>query len=194
MRRRSLLLQGGIVLLCALVGGCGDPADGPDQIAVPGKAGATKTSASGRAERRAYDGAPPVIPHDNLGIRCVQCHDHDGLFVPDLGYAPANPHLQTRGISIESNCRQCHVQQNSKTQFVANAFEGFPQDLRKGDRLHEFAPPVMPHRVFMREDCTSCHDGPAAREEIRCSHPERSNCRQCHVPAVTATVFGSDGG
>ena len=31
----------------------------------------------------------------------------------------------------------------------------------------------------------ACHGGPAAVEEIRTTHPERGNCRQCHVPAVT---------
>jgi hypothetical protein len=35
----------------------------------------------------------------------------------------------------------------------------------------------------MRENCNSCHADPASRPEIRCSHPLRANCRQCHVPA-----------
>jgi cytochrome c-type protein NapB len=67
---------------------------------------------------------------------------------------------------------------------VANDFAPFPQDLRKGDRLYPQAPPVIPHGVFMREDCAACHEGVPGRPEIRCSHPERMNCRQCHVLQV----------
>jgi hypothetical protein len=36
----------------------------------------------------------------------------------------------------------------------------------------------------MREDCAACHESVAGRPEIRCTHPERVNCRQCHVPQV----------
>ncbi|MEE8103920.1 MAG: hypothetical protein V3T86_00125 [Planctomycetota bacterium] len=39
----------------------------------------------------------------------------------------------------------------------------------------------MPHMIQMHEHCSACHDGRAAREEIRCSHPERDRCRQCHM-------------
>jgi cytochrome c-type protein NapB len=48
----------------------------------------------------------------------------------------------------------------------------------------------------MRENCAACHTGPAAREEIRTSHPERTRCRQCHVPVTTREIFthGSDAG
>jgi nitrate reductase cytochrome c-type subunit len=65
---------------------------------------------------------------------------------------------------------------------VANDFQPLPQNLRKGDRLYAHAPPVIPHGVFMREACAACHEGVAARSEIRCTHPERVNCLQCHVP------------
>lgn len=184
-RRRDSLL--GTTLLALMVG-CGDSPSG-DQVGVPGREGATKTAASVRALRRAYDGAPPVIPHDPVGAACIQCHDEDGLAVPDLGFAPPCPHEATRGLSALSNCRQCHVYQATEAVFVANQFRGVPQDLRRGKRLNEFAPPVMPHPVFMRENCHACHDGPAAREEIRCPHPERTNCRQCHVPTTSTEIF-----
>jgi predicted CXXCH cytochrome family protein len=37
----------------------------------------------------------------------------------------------------------------------------------------------------MRENCAACHVGPGAREEIITTHPERTRCRQCHVPVTT---------
>lgn len=37
----------------------------------------------------------------------------------------------------------------------------------------------------MRENCVSCHAGPSAPKEIRVTHPERVNCRQCHVPKMS---------
>ena len=46
----------------------------------------------------------------------------------------------------------------------------------------EESPPVIPHQLQMRENCLACHAGPGAPKEIRVSHPERINCRQCHVP------------
>ena len=73
--------------------------------------------------------------------------------------------------------------------FVANAFVGLRQDLRKGQRLTDYSPPVIPHKTFMRENCTACHTGPAAREEIRTPHPERARCRQCHVAVTTLATF-----
>ena len=53
----------------------------------------------------------------------------------------------------------------------------------------EGSPPVIPHKLFMRENCLSCHAGPSAPKEIRMSHPERVNCRQCHVPGNTQEEF-----
>jgi cytochrome c-type protein NapB len=176
-----------IVTILTAVSGCANETS--DRVPVPGRDGATKTSAALRALRRAYDGAPPVIPHDPIGAACQQCHDADGLAVEDLGFAPANPHAFTPGLSAMSNCQQCHVYQKTEAEFVANQFEGFPQDLRKGQRLNAYSPPVIPHPIFMRENCEACHDGPAAREEIRCQHPERTHCQQCHVPRTTIDQF-----
>jgi cytochrome c-type protein NapB len=134
-----------------------------------------------------YDGAPPVIPHAPLNIRCVACHNDLGKNAPPLGFAPANPHAQTEGLSATSNCQQCHVFQRQASLFVETDFRGLQQELAKADRLYPGAPPVIPHRVFMRENCGACHSGPAARPEIRCSHPLRTNCRQCHVPVESSS-------
>lgn len=176
--------------LILLVWGCAEPENG---VAVPGHPDAVKTSASERALRRAFDGAPPVIPHAELGSTCTACHGSAGLSVPDLGFSPPSPHAVTAGMGVESRCQQCHVFRRTDEIFVDNEFVGFAQDLRSGRRLHDLAPPVMPHKMLMRENCQACHTGPAAREEIRTSHPERTLCLQCHLEQRTIEEFAGLG-
>jgi len=149
----------------------------------------THSTATWRATRRAYDGAPPVIPHTPFQGECTTCHNDRGIEVAGVGFAPPSPHVRTAGLSLLSRCNQCHVYRATDSLFRPSTFTGFPQDLRAGTRQHEAAPPVLPHPVFMRENCQACHTGPAAREEIRTSHPERQNCRQCHVPGTTEDLF-----
>ncbi|MEM7352255.1 MAG: hypothetical protein AAF657_15750 [Acidobacteriota bacterium] len=182
--------------LLLLTFACSSPPSGT--VAVPGTDDAVKTAATLRAERRAFDGAPPVIPHQNFGIACSECHDREGMEVEGTGFAPPSPHavprwpafgVTTTGMSAISRCQQCHVFDTSDELFVANTFVGLPQDLRRGERLNPFAPPTLPHKTFMRENCTACHSGPAAREEIRTDHPQRARCRQCHVPVETRSTF-----
>lgn len=134
-----------------------------------------------RAARRLYDGAPPVIAHPPQSGKCTACHTPDGSERPPLGIAPANPHTKTAGMSDESRCRQCHVFSKTNSSFVANDFEGFKPSSPHGPRLNSKAPPTIPHKAFMREDCNACHTGLAARPEIRCSHATRARCVQCHV-------------
>lgn len=153
-----------------------------------------RTAGAVRAERRAYDGAPPVAPHQELGITCTQCHNTRGMQVAGLGFAPPSPHELTDGMSASSRCQQCHVFQRTTEQFVANTFAGLRQDLRHGRRLNDLTPPVMPHKLLMRENCSACHTGAAAREEIRTSHPERPRCMQCHVPQETTETFATEYG
>jgi len=153
-----------------------------------------KSSAAERAGRRAYDGAPPVIPHEDFGNDCAECHDREGMQVEGVGFSPPSPHEETGGMSAISRCRQCHVFSVTDEVFTGSGFEGLRQDMRRGRRLSEHSPPVIPHKTFMRENCSACHTGRAAREEIRTTHPERVRCRQCHVPAVTTATFGSEAG
>lgn len=162
-----------------LVGACG------------GEPEVTASSAGERAARRAYDGAPPVVAHEDFRIACGNCHDEAGMPVRGVGLAPASPHDGTVRASATQRCRQCHVFRVSDDVFVPNGFVGLPQDLRPGARLNPLAPPTVPHRIFMRENCLACHAGPAARAEIATSHPDRDRCRQCHVPVTTRTGFTS---
>ena len=139
------------------------------------------TASKVRSERRAYDGAPPMIPHPPLGAACIACHTPTGSSRPGVGFAPANPHVGTPVEGAVQNCSQCHVFKSSVLAIVGSDFVGRAQDLRPGSRQYLGAPPVMPHAKFMRENCLACHSGQAARPEIRCSHPERANCVQCHL-------------
>ena len=174
-------LLGTIALL-----GCGGSAE---RVDVPDRPGAEKSAAVVRAERRAFDGAPPVIAHEDFAMDCNSCHTLEGLDLDDQGFAPPTPHERTLGMSAVSRCQQCHVFSTTDAVFAANDFIGLRQDLRRGARLNPLAPPTLPHRTAMRENCVACHSGPAAREEIRSDHPERTRCRQCHVPVTTRLVF-----
>ncbi len=185
---RESVIKGGklLPLLLVLLAACAPPAD---KVDVPGTDGAVKTAALERAQRRAYDGAPPVVAHENFGMTCTECHDLEGMEVEGVGFAPPSPHDATLGMSAFSRCRQCHVFSQTDSEFTGNAFAGLRQDLRRGARLNPFAPPTLPHKTFMRENCIACHSGPAAREEIRTDHPTRPRCRQCHVSVETRTTF-----
>jgi len=139
-------------------------------------------SLAARSQRVAYSGAPPVIPHARQSGKCIRCHNDVGARTPGIGsgLAPANPHLQTPGMSDQSRCRQCHVFSQTPENFRDNAFVGLKLPTH-GDQAFKGAPPVIPHHQFMRENCRSCHAGEAARPEIRCTHSERARCVQCHV-------------
>ena len=177
------------LLPLAITSACGDESS-PDSS----ERTVRKSTPIVRAARRAYDGAPPTIPHREMGAACTSCHNAEGLEVPELGYAPPSPHEKTRGLSSMSHCTQCHVFQVTDTLLVENDFVGRPQTLEPGSRAYEGAPPRLPHPVFMRENCLACHSGSSAREPIRTSHPERRNCRQCHVPMGDAELFARASG
>lgn len=151
---------------------------------------ALPASASKRAERRSFPGAPPVIPHPPLSGQCVTCHTPTGSSRPPLGFAPANPHTKTPGMSDESRCKQCHVFQTTQEVFVASTFEPLGINSVHGPKAHSLAPPTIPHHQFMREDCAACHTGPASRPEIRCTHAERARCVQCHVRCIEPEELG----
>jgi cytochrome c-type protein NapB len=139
------------------------------------------TSFEVRAQRRAFDGAPPVIPHVSFGADCVTCHTSTGQAIPTVGLAPTNPHYGDPRVGALENCRQCHLFTRASTTFQDNTFAGLPQKRHTAERANPLAPPVTPHPLNMRANCLACHSGPAARPEIVCTHPERANCVQCHL-------------
>ena len=170
-----------LIVMSAVATGC----DKPLQTAL------APTPQKVRLERRLYSGAPPVIPHEPLGAACTACHTDSGREVPGIGIAPANPHQGTDNAAATINCRQCHVFSNTDDRFAETTFTGYLPSSVRGDRLYAGAPPVVPHRLFMRENCAACHTGPAARPEIVCTHPERTNCRQCHMQQAVDFVLPS---
>jgi len=139
-------------------------------------------------ENRAYPGAPPSIPHPVKykrslgGNTCNQCHQKGGFVAKFDAYAPVTPHPEL------INCRQCHVTENTNSTFRA-----FDKDKMNPPKIGEGinnampgSPPMIPHKLQMRENCIACHAGPSAPKEIRVTHPERVNCRQCHLPMSNA--------
>ncbi|MEA1787661.1 cytochrome C [Arenibacter sp. GZD96] len=133
---------------------------------------------------RAYLGAPPSIPHPVKkegsfgGNTCLQCHQNGGFVANFNAYAPVSPHPEM------VNCRQCHVTKNTNTTFREFSFaKAQPPKIGAGiNRAMPGSPPMIPHQLQMRENCIACHAGPSAPNEIRVTHPERINCRQCHLP------------
>lgn len=135
-----------------------------------------------RAERRAFDGAPPVVPHpidEQSAHACAACHQDplriEGRRVPVMSH----PFLD--------NCTACHVTAAPRafgeppaldSDFTGRGSPGL------GDRAFAEAPPTIPHGIHMRETCAACHGlgGPAG---LRTTHPERLECRQCHAASTT---------
>jgi nitrate reductase (cytochrome), electron transfer subunit len=149
--------------------------------------------------RRAYVGAPPVIPHpvderDAFGTACLACHG-DGGWVPGFAaYTPVTPHPEL------ISCRQCHVPSLARPTSAAAAGDarvrGSVSDWRTTappalrGAVMPGSPPPIPHGLEMRENCRACHAGPAAVDELRTTHPERVSCRQCHaLKAAPAEAF-----
>ncbi|QRK04409.1 nitrate reductase cytochrome c-type subunit [Archangium violaceum] len=132
-----------------------------------------------RKTHRAYDGAPPTIPHeiDQREVPgCLACHG-DGMKLGNR-VAPRISHPPYQ------SCTQCHVVGESPRPLApykdvpANGFVGL-DPTGKGARAWPGAPPTMPHPTHMRNECSSCH-GPQGLAGLRTSHPERQNCQQCH--------------
>lgn len=131
---------------------------------------------------RAFFGAPPTIRHIGIVLSerhtdCLQCHAKENrIELRQQAIAPV-PHAEF------SQCTQCHVKANPGIMPLrgsTNLFIGL--DLPgKGSRAHSLAPPTVPHKTFMRENCLSCH-GPTGLWRIKTAHPYRTQCLQCHAP------------
>jgi cytochrome c-type protein NapB len=152
-------------------------------LADPVEPGDRAQALAARAARRAYDGAPPVIPHaiDQRGVPdCLACHGQ--------GMVVAGKVAKVMSHAAYASCVQCHVvavdprpaaerSPRPESLFVGLAAGG------GGDRAWVGAPPVMPHGTWMRQDCASCH-GRAGLPGLRSTHPTRQSCNQCHAPVA----------
>ena len=150
---------------------------------------------------RPYPGAPPRIPHgltaeEYRTTQCRTCHERGGYVLRFEAYAPVTPHPELVdcqqchlasdeliGTVMPTNkadalCRQCHSPAAERVTVATNWRAAEWTQLAIGQ---SFAPPPIPHDLQMRSDCRACHAGPGAVEEIRTTHGDRGNCRQCHV-------------
>jgi cytochrome c-type protein NapB len=137
-----------------------------------------------RRGRRAFDGAPPVVPHPvrpGGAAECVACHVQS--FALAGRRASGIPH------ATFASCTQCHVSSapslapgTGGPQAVPSGWTGL-ESATEGVRAYTGAPPAVSHATWMRERCDSCH-GPKGRAALRTPHPERQSCLQCH-PAIS---------
>lgn len=143
-----------------------------------------------RATRRAYDGAPPTIPHavDQRGApSCLACHEQGARIAGKV--APPMSHER------HDSCTQCHVPSADSRGFGASSpppasvFAGL-EAAGEGYRAWPGAPPTIPHSIRMRGECQSCH-GVTGPLGIRTPHPDRQSCTQCHVPSAALDQRGA---
>ncbi|EMI19926.1 diheme cytochrome C precursor [Rhodopirellula maiorica SM1] len=137
-----------------------------------------------RASRRAFNGAPPIIPHAVEGTNdaaCYACHGE--------GKRIENRVANRMSHGFLANCVQCHAPPPPKPfsdvdAEVQTTFVGLPAPL-KGERAYPGAPPTIPHSTWMRDQCLACHGGNVGWAGLESTHPWRTNCLQCHAPSAT---------
>jgi cytochrome c-type protein NapB len=136
-----------------------------------------------RTERRAFSGAPPVVPHpvdQRSAAACLACHGQPTRIGPVAAPQISHAHY--------THCTQCHVESangqfrdDAATLLTPSEFTGLAP-AGGGERAWPGAPPTIPHATWMRDNCAACH-GPTSMG-IRTSHPWRHSCTQCHAPAA----------
>lgn len=133
-----------------------------------------------REQNRAFNGAPPTVPHpidQHSTQTCMACHG-EGIKTDSL-------RVSKMSHQFLDNCTQCHVENNPghmpASLFRENSFVGLPAPTG-GPRAFVGAPPMIPHSTWMRVECMSCH-GLSGVQGIRSTHPWRTNCLQCHAPS-----------
>ena len=145
---------------------------------------ARQLSLQRRAATRAFNGAPPVIPHaieQTSDAACYACHGQ-GL---QLGDRVA----QQMSHKFLANCVQCHAPPppspfSREVEEVETQFTGMATPLA-GDRAYPGAPPTIPHSTWMRESCLACHGTRTGWPGMESTHPWRSACLQCHAPSAS---------
>jgi len=136
-----------------------------------------------RGKNRAFEGAPPTIPHQIDDVRaekCLVCHSEGIQIGKRVASKMSHPRFAT--------CVQCHVAGQGNGPFELpplNSDNQFAGIVRSGPgvRAHPTAPPAIPHMTFMRENCMSCH-GLLTRPGLRTTHPWLTNCVQCHASSA----------
>ncbi len=134
-----------------------------------------------RAERRAFEGAPPTIPHDTGALvanaQCMNCH----AVGTQYGVNVLHPEL--------TNCEQCHVMVKTDKLFVTSDFE--PLLTREVEApSNPMGPPYIPHRVQDRASCNICHTDPGAPQALKPLHGDVGNCTMCHLQLLERVPMG----
>lgn len=153
----------------------------PDpQAAAPVDPRLKRESLEARSQRRAYNGAPPVIPHAANQLSndtCLVCHGQGFRLENRAARQLPHPYLE--------NCMQCHAPPAPAIfepgDPADNSFQGVAAPF-EGERAWPGAPPVIPHSTWMREDCLACH-GQQGWAGMQTTHANRQNCLQCHAPS-----------
>ena len=172
-----------------------DPQPGP-------RRGAHRRTLATWRSLRAYPGGPPRVPHGLTPSEfqtggCKTCHERGGFSQRFGAYVPLTPHpemgacLQCHvgdgtlmAISLpnaepSARCRQCHAPGAMRWRDTSNWTPlAWPQLAVNAPGRN---PPPIPHALQMRGNCLACHSAPSAVSEIQTRHPERANCRQCHL-------------
>lgn len=153
-----------------------------------------KSALATREFNRAYNGAPPTVPHpieQRSAESCLACHGQ--------GFKSNTLRISQMSHRYLDNCTQCHVERdalsvarssgpwkslpdNLSATASDNLFTGMPAP-NGGERAYPGAPPVIPHSTWMRSECMSCH-GYAGLHGIRATHPWRKSCQQCHASSA----------
>lgn len=143
--------------------------------------------------RRAYPGAPPIIPHRveqkerAAEQNCQSCHEEGGYSEKFEAFTPVTPHRRGEF----ANCQQCHMPQRTEESFRESDWKTVsPPPTNQRDL--PTAPPQIPHDLQNRSFCASCHAGPGAVQSLRSRHAHLSNCRQCHQPKKTDDTWERD--
>lgn len=153
---------------------------------------------------RAYPGAPPRVPHgltddEYRDSSCSICHQRGGWVARFGTYAPVTPHpehsaclqchvpqdiLVGRDLPVVGDsiaCQQCHIDPDKPLEtYVELDWETVAWPESDVKAMPE-SPNRIPHDFRTRTNCLACHSGPGSVIDLRTDHPERLNCRQCHV-------------
>lgn len=153
---------------------------------------------------RAYPGAPPRVPHglaasEYRSTSCLACHARGGYSLRFAAYAPVTPHPEramclqchlgvdavmgfaSPGAEASERCHLCHGKAGGPPRPEASSIWATTIWPTLPAPASDQSPPPIPHDLQFRENCLACHSGPAAVAEIRTAHPDRADCRQCHV-------------
>jgi cytochrome c-type protein NapB len=147
------------------------------------------------------------VPHgltgeEFRGLSCNICHLRGGWVARFNTYAPVTPHPEFSSClqchvaqdtlvgrplptSVDAvTCDQCHIDPDADPEtFVELDWVTVAWPETNLQAMPE-SPHQIPHDFQTRSNCLACHSGPGAVIDLRTDHPERVNCRQCHVQAA----------